>query len=182
VPSIVASDFRRAKALPPAMTIDMQKFLSLIIVATICLAECSDRPRRSESPQGREHLQSLALNLEAGSVTRVEIIYTPSRVETPVALSPADLERAADYRLMLDSSASPRVVQSLAATLRNSRVYDSNPESDVRFGVVFYGSHSIRVGEIHLGGDCKKGDIDGAPVEYSGELCSWITHSLSGVL
>jgi hypothetical protein len=120
--------------------------------------------------------------LDTSSVRRIEVFYIPATVETPVALNPSDLERTSDFRLTIDTSASPHVTQSLASTLRASKVYGSSEKADVRFGVVLYGNDANRVGAIYLGGNCKTGQVDDASVKYAGDLCSWVTHSFSGVL
>jgi hypothetical protein len=160
----------------------MKKLLKLSVVITFSFLGCSRQPQPSESAAVRAHLQTLVSRLESGSVTRIEVSYIPPRIETPVALSPTDLDRTFDYRLTLQSSASPHSTQTLATVLRESKVYESNNQADIRIGLAFYSSENTRIGAIYLSGDCGRGQVDGISVAYVGDACSWTKHALSGVL
>jgi len=154
--------------------------LLLTIVVAVALVSCTAPMSRRESTPARERLQSLASRLEAGSIEVVEVYCIPEGVETPVALSPADLERTFDYRLTLKTSASPASMKKLAAALRGSNVWESTNPADMRFGLVFYDQDKIRRGAVYLAGDCTKGQIDEITVGYGGRLCSWVDDALSG--
>jgi hypothetical protein len=151
-----------------------------LVVGLLC-SGCPGNSSLHESVGAEQKLRVLETSLEAVTTTRIELFYLRADLETPVSITPADLERDFSYRLSLGLTGTQKMTTSVRAALRATKVYDSTDNPAVRLGMVSYRSDGSRTVSIFFSPDCKQGFVDNSPVRFRGDLCSWMKSAMSGV-
>jgi hypothetical protein len=142
-------------------------------IAVIWLTSCSNQTAERSSV-GQAQLEKLYDKLLSRAVEKIEIYYIPHDIETPVALTPANLEQSFSYRVTLERSGVDQIADKLARLADQTKAFKSTQSPEPRLGIAFYGKGEVRLISLYFSGpDCKSGFINETPAQVSDQLCKW---------
>ena len=115
------------------------RLLTTVLLLSVCA-------RGHSTPQGE--LDSLRHRIAAHTISRVEILRVPDYILFSVGLTPARLERSAEYSVTLKNSSAFELA--MTKLLAGMFVKESTNSSDVRWGVLFFDESGKEVGALFV--------------------------------
>ena len=130
--------------------------------------------------QGRLH--DLALSVENGTISKMEVLQMPSDILTRTRNMPEMLEKQFHHKLMfqLVRGSSPLVKLTKAA-----KSASANPQAeaaDLRSAILFYSDEGKRIGAICFNARGTRGYVDDTSVSFTGGLFPWVEGTFSNWL
>ncbi|ABF39238.1 hypothetical protein Acid345_0233 [Candidatus Koribacter versatilis Ellin345] len=121
-------------------------------------------------------IADIAAKIKSKDVVQIEVLYMDPNILTLVRVTPEDLKKRFEYKVLLTSASGRSLPESLMKSLENTRVTESKGGADVRWGVIFERRDGSPVGEIYFDKWGKRGAVNGSTVSFENvELFKWLS-------
>jgi len=143
------------------------RWLLLGLLLVLSLQGCAEQRTGDSQRAADQWLQPTLSLMRSGVVTRLEIIYLPKWIETPVPVLPRQLEGAGYYRISIEHFDESKLKRDLLSVLESSDMKQATApdwEPDCRWGCVFYNQAGVRVLGMYFDAAGVKGWIGKTPV------------------
>ena len=133
---------------------------------------------QADSP-AQLQIEAIATNLASGGIEKIEILQIPIRILTRTRITPEMLERQFQYKLTIRDIRGSAYQSGMTAALKTEIAEPTTDMSDIRWGIMFYGSNDVRLGSLYFDGSGHSGVVDRTPVSFKGQFFGWLEGNFS---
>ncbi|MDY7540782.1 hypothetical protein QN395_21125 [Undibacterium sp. RTI2.2] len=161
----------------------MKKSYSFLLSSIFLLSISSPSFSKVELIQEAQVKQNkLTSYIREHRVKSVEIIWINPTTEFRQTVSPMDIEKLFDRKLIIRRLWGDALEKSLLAAIKSTTFFkpDDKFEIDIRWGVKFFDEKSdVPIASIFVDGSGELGMIDGTPVAMRGDFYQWLDRNFS---
>ncbi len=139
----------------------------------------------------QKQLSNITNSLANSSITSIDILHMPDRMETRASVNPENLERWFDSRITINKVREWAGRDELLGAMKSTRVAPNTRMPDLRSAIIFNGSDGQRVGVLYFGRyfgrylgqfGGAEGAIGNIPVSFKGSLSTWLKNTIPSSL
>jgi hypothetical protein len=99
----------------------------------------------------QKQLAEITNSLMNGSVTSIDILHMPDRIETRASVNPGNLEKWSQCRITINRVSEWAGRDELIATMKSTKILPSSQMPDLRSVIIFNGDDGKRIGALYFG-------------------------------
>lgn len=165
------------------MTFSMRRPSSIkrnIIGLLLCVASAAFAQKTTSGSEieAQKELNEVIASLTEGSVSTIEVLHVPDRLETRAAITPQALEMLYQGKLTVRNARDLAGRNELVEALKSSTPILQSRIPDLRWGIIFYASDERRIGALYFDRGGKKGAIDNRAISFGKEFSGWLKRRL----
>jgi len=151
----------------------------VIYCIMMLIGGCAEGNQVKADSQTGSEVDGLVAKLAKGEIGRVEVLQIPPEVLTRTRITPEMLERQFDYKFTIHDVRGGAYRKGLLEAMRSVEVGPRSEMPDLRWGIVFYDVHDMRVGALYFDKTGSRGAVDNAPVSFRGDFFKWLKDSFA---
>jgi hypothetical protein len=161
----------------------------LVLLLMPLMAGAQTKPKPESELQ--KQLNNLTTSLDNGSVTSINILHMPDRMETRASVTPEKLEEWWDCRISLSKVSEWAGRDELVQIMKSTKVVSDGHMPDLRSAIIFNDTKGNRIVALYFGRyfgrymgqfGGAEGSIGNIPVKFNGDLATWLKHMIPSSL
>jgi hypothetical protein len=147
----------------------------ILVIFAIVVVILIIKPSQKLSQEQKEYNDLIQDLINKQQIEKVEILYIPWYVESPVEFDIETIKQNYTYSIVLFKKVDNKQIQSLLKAVKNERVFKLTDHScHLNWGCVFYDKHEKPILEIFINSWGTEGYIQDKQITIKGSIYKWL--------